>query len=520
MDYKPPSKYFEVGIFSHNFVVSKMSPAGQQIAKRFARNYIQYGYVGMGRNREYKGIQTFAAYIPKKNEIRFHIGQYKAWKQFLADTGIAATGYTETTYGFVEPEPLNLVITPNIVPRDYQEKIFNTYLKVPEPSWRKFVGIDPGRGKTYLASWAAAEYNFRILGFFKPMFLKKWPDDLIKNLGMDPNDILSVSGAASLMDVISRAKEGTLTEKAVLISNRTFMNYIKLYEKHGDEILDMGYDCTPDQFCQVIRAGTRIIDEVHEEFYSMFQIDLYTHLPRSISLSATLEDDDEFTENMYKIAYPLEERCKIVVRAKYIYSTAVRYHIVDGDKLETTERGSTMYSHIAFEKNFYTKKYDWLLEHYLEMLLQRWEDGFYTRYEQGRDKCLIYAASIQMCTTIVEFLKRKHPGLDVRRYVADDPYCNLMDSTVAVSTLGSAGTGHDIAGLINVFMHTSVKAKKKNIQGPGRLREKEGQRMEFEYYTCLDVPKQVEYHFTKETLLAIRMKECKVVDLPYVIGAT
>lgn len=517
MDYKPPSKYFEVDIFSHNFVVRNMSVAGQQIAKKFARNYIQYGWVGSGRNKEYRGIQTYAAYIPKKNEIRFHIGQYKAWREYLRETGIPDHGFAETEYGYVEAAPLNCKISDRFPPRDYQTEIFDTYLKLQTPTRRKFVGIDPGRGKTYLASWAAAEYNGRIVGFFLPKFLKKWPDDLVKNLGMEPDDILCVSGAAKLMDVISRAREGTLTEKAILISNRTYSNFINLYEKHGDEILNMGYDCTPAEFCQVIRAGTRIIDEVHEEFFSMFQIDLYTHIEWAISLSATLEDDDEFMERMYRIAYPPEERCKLVVRAKYIHSYALRYHLKNGDQFSTTENGSTMYSHIAFEKNFYTKRYGWLLDSYLELINYRLEKRFLERYKPGQ-KCLVYVASIQMATTVTEYLKKKYPDIDVRRYVGGDPYDNLMSATVCISTLGSAGTGHDIEGLITVIMTTTIRARKKNIQGPGRLREKEGVDMEFEYFTCLEVPKQVEYHVAKELLLPTRMKECTLVNLPYTVG--
>lgn len=517
MDYQPPSKYFEIDIFSHHFVVKNMSPAGQNIAKKFARNYIEYNWVRQnGRNMKV-GVQTYAAYIYNKNVIHFHIGQYKAWKEYLLDVGVPEHGYTEVTYGFVEPEPLNCEITKDKTPRDYQSEIFHTYLNKPEPSWRKFVGIDPGRGKTYLASWAASEYNYRIVGFLMPMFLKKWPGDLIENLGMDKSDILCVKGSAQLMDLIARAIEGTLTEKAILISNRTYMNYINLYEKHGDKILDMGYDCTPPQFCQIIRAGTRIMDEVHEQFYSMFKIDLYTHIPRAISLSATLEDDDEFIEQMYEIAYPTAERCPIVVRAKYINSYALRYRIKGGENFATTEYGSTMYSHTAFEKNFYTKKHGHLLKPYLDLIDNRLNERFLKRYEPGQ-KCLIYASSIQMCTTITEHLKKKYHELDVRRYVAEDPYENLMDADVAVSTLGSAGTGHDIKGLISVIMTNSLRARKKNIQGPGRLRETPGVQMEFEYFTCMDVPKQVEYHISKEALLPVRMKECKTIDLPYVLG--
>lgn len=517
MEDRQPSKYFEVELYSHNFVVKNMSPSGRQIAMKFARNFIEYGWVRQNGRNQKVGIQTWASYVAAKNEIHFHINQFDEWKKHLADTAVPEHGYTEVTYGFVTPEPLNCLITKDKTPRDYQVEISETYLHVPEPSWRKFVGIDPGMGKTYLACWAAAEYNFRIVGFLKPKYLKKWPNDLMENLGMDKDDIISVSGSAKLMSVMTRAREGTLTEKAILISNRTYLNYIKLYEKYGDEILGMGYDCTPLEFCQLIRAGTRLIDEVHEEFFCMFKIDLYTHIPRSISLSATLEDDDPFTEAMFKTGYPVEQRCKIVVRKKYIISYALRYNLKHGEEFQTSEYGSTSYSHIAFEKNFFTKRYGYLLNAYLELIAERFEERFLTRYEDGQ-KCLIYAASIQMCTTIVEFLKRKYPGLDVRRYVAEDPYDNLMKAVVSVSTIGSSGTGHDIAGLITVMLTHVIRARAANIQGPGRLREIPGVDVEFEYFTCKDVPKHMEYHLIKELLLAERTKSNTIVDLPYVVG--
>lgn len=517
MQVPAPSKYFEIELYSHCFVVKNMSPSGQQIAKKFARNYIEYSWERQNGRNVRVGVQTWGAYIPSKNMMHFHIGQYKAWKSFIADNGIPEHGYTESTYGFLEPEPLGLKITSNITPRDYQDTIYHTYLTLPEPTWRKFVGIDPGMGKTYLACWAASFYNYRIVGFLKPKYLKKWPSDLVANLNMKKDDIITVNGSAQLMNVMAQAKAGVLDAKAILISNRTYLNYIKLYEAHGDEILGMGYDCTPLEFCQLIRAGTRIIDEVHEEYYCMFKIDLYTHIPRAISLSATLESEDEFMESVFKIGYPVEERCKIVVRKKYILSYALRYHMKGAANFQTSEYGNTSYSHIAFEKNFYTKRYSNLLNSYLELIAYRFEERFLTRYEPG-EKCVIYAASIQMCTTIVEFLKKKYRDLDVRRYVAEDPYDNLMKATTTVTTLGSGGTGHDIKGLIVVLLTTSIRARAANIQGWGRLREIEGTDVEFEYLTCMDIPKQVEYHFLKEKILPERTKSNEIIDLPYVVG--
>lgn len=861
-----PSKYFEIDRFSHHFVLRNMSPSGQQVAERFARNYIQYGMIKVGRFFKRGPVKVFAAKIARKNEIRFHVGQYNAFKAYLADIGIPEVCYTEQEYGYVEAAPLNCEITDEKTPFDYQV-IINEYLQSPFPSWRKFVGIPPGKGKstanntlikipggwkkmgdievgdyviardgshtmvegvypqgklqlyritfddgrsleccgehlwkvfykewdhprrwrvvdthelirllklptaanklyiplceaevgglevnfpihpyllgailgdggtttgsisitkldkelfenitpllgdglklsrinhkthhvvcdegattnrlvralkelglmgklsyekfipemylngnsaqrlqllqglmdtdgtantletggaisynstseqlakdvqylvrslggiasiserntqypykgelkdgrtsydvnirykrpsqlftlprkkertndnnqyadglklrivsiepteiaeatcisvdhpeklfvakdfivthnTFTACWAASQYNTRIVGFLKPKYLKKWPGDLKELLGMNDKDVITVEGSAELMAVISAAKEGSLTAKAVLVSSRTFQNYINEYEEKGDHILNTGYDCLPQEFCQVIRAGVRIVDEVHEEFHCNFKIDLYTHVEKAISLSATLEADDQFITKMMETAYPPDERCQLVIRDKYVHSYALRYHIVDGPNLRTTEMGSQNYSHMAFEKNFFGNRYGWLLKAYLDLIDYRFAERWVTRMEPGQ-KCLIYAASIQMCTTITDYLKRKYPEFKIQRYVEKDPYENLMKSDVCVSTIGSAGTGHDIKGLITVLLTQAINAKAANIQGFGRLRKIEGVDVEFEYFTCKDIEKHMEYFMKKEMLLAERAMSCETIDLPYIVG--
>lgn len=516
MNVVQPSKYFEIERYSHHFVLKNMSPSGRRVAEKFARNYIQYGMIRVGRFFQRGGVKTFAANIARKNEIRFHVGQWPAWKKYLGDIGIPEVCYTEQEFGFVEAAPLNCEITTDKTPHDYQIEI-NAYNVSPFPTRRKFVGIPPGKGKTFVACWAASQYNKRIVAFLKPKYLKKWPSDLVENLGMSEKDIVVVQGSAMLMDVISRARQGTLTEKAILISNRTFQNYFNLYEEKGDEILDLGYDCLPQEFCQVIRAGLRLIDEVHEEFHCNFKIDLYTHVEWAISLSATLVTEDEFLTKMHDVAYPPEERCKVVVIDKYAYSYALRYHIKDGENLRTTEMGSQNYSHMAFEKNFFNPKYGHLLKAYLELIEYRFQERYLTRCEPGQ-KCLIYAASIQMCTTIQEYLQRKYPEFSIKRYVENDPYDHLMKADVCVSTVGSAGTGHDIKGLITVILTQAIKATAATIQGFGRLRKIPDVDVEFEYFTCKDVAKHMEYHYSKELLLAERAKDCFTIDLPYVVG--
>lgn len=511
-----PLKYFDVRIFSHHFVINNISPAGKLIVDEFARNYVQFGLVKVGRAFKRMPIKVFAAKTVCKNETRFHIGQYKAWKNYLLNKGIPASCYTEVTMGYYETYPLNCEFTKDKTPRDYQVEI-NTYNMSPLPSKRKFVGIQPGAGKTLVASLFASQLGSRIVAFLKPEYLEKWPGDLEELLGINSKkETIVIQGSAALMAVISAAKDKTLTAKAILVSNRTFQNFIQAYEKHGDQILEMGYDCLPHEFCQVIQAGLRIIDEVHKDFHCNFKIDLYTHIEWSISLTATLISDDEFISQMHEIAYPEEERCKVKVDKKYVRTNAMLYKIKDPDKLRTSEFGSNSYSHIAFEKNFF--KNAPLLEAYLEFIADRFEMQYLTRMERGQ-RCLIYAASIQMCTLISDYLRERYPDLNVKRFVENDPYENLMTADVCVSTIGSAGTGHDIKNLITVLLTVAIASTASNIQGFGRLRDIPGVETVFEYMSCIDIAKHMEYHHRKEIILKAVAKYTAIEELSYTLGS-
>lgn len=757
MDLSKPLPYFTVERFSHHFVVKDMSPMGQAAAEAFARNYIQYGMIKIGRFFKRGPIKVFAAKVSGDNEIRFHVGQWNAWKTFLSNRGINEKCYKEVAYGFEVAAPLNATLKEGWEARDYQIPIIE-YLKDEKPATRKLVEIQPGKGKsqpgyarvltpsgfvridslkpgdlvitqdgsvvpveevyengqrpmmevtledgrqcvadkehlwrinyfqdnkltqcvvntdhirvlvssgkkvylpllqpdrgmagltkeclklvadavdgvadeqelrnieqsgyysrslfirnlleyatidtdegevllkagksdalqaifwatgfvckwledkecydlwtdnidhyfdkpddittakavrepfygaritevvdlkkteeafcikvrhplhlyitdnyivthnTFCASSAIAAMGKRMIAFLKPKYLEKWVRDLKAIMDIDREDIELIQGSASLMRVMEKAASGTLNCKAILVSNRTYQHFISAYESTGKAILDQGYDCLPHEFIQLTGCGVRLVDEVHEDFHLNFKIDLYTHVPWAISLSATLVSDDPFVSRMHEVAYDPSIRYNGLDYDKYVDSYALKYRITGGENIRVTEIGSNNYSHMAFEKSVGRNKK--LLMDYLGLINRRVEIRHLPRVKKKGQRCLIYAASIQMCTLICEYLKAKHPGLDIRRYVEDDPYDNLMEADICVSTIGSAGTGHDIPDLITVILTVGIASKASNIQGFGRLRKLDDTDVVFEYFTCLDIPKQVEYHERKELLLA------------------
>lgn len=368
---------------------------------------------------------------------------------------------------------------------------------------------------TFCAMSAAVKLGKRILMFLKPQFIEKWVGDCEELIGATSDEVEVIQGSAKLMKAIDEAKRGVFDKKVVIISNRTFQNWIKEYEQVGEDILDQGYGCLPNEIFDLFKIGLRLIDEVHMDFHLNFKIDLYTHVEHSISLSATLISDLPFVAKMQRIAYPPFLRYKGLPYDRYVDSVAWCWSLANARLVQTTERGSTKYSHNAFEKSIL--KNIKLLESYLLMHVDILKFYYANRRVDG-DKCLIYCASIAMCTVMAEYLQRQFPDLTVKRYVELDPYENLMTPDISVSTVLSAGTGHDIGGLITVVLGHSIKSSASNMQGFGRIRKLAGKKLLFVYLTCIDIPKQVEYYETKEELLKTMALSATRYDLVKQIG--
>jgi hypothetical protein len=119
-----------------------------------------------------------------------------------------------------------------------------------------------------------------------------------------------------------------------------------------------------------------------------------------------------------------------------------------------------------------------------------------------------------MADYLTEQYKIKYYEFDVRRYVEDDPYENLMDGDIVITNLQKAGTNVDIPRLTTVCLWTAVDSRQSNIQGAGRLRAlKDGRQPRFVWGSCINIPKHMEYHGRKMNLL--KNRTCSLRDLRY-----
>lgn len=520
------NKKMSVTIASHFFKVLVKTPEDFSLVTKFAKKFTHIETDKQGGPQ----VTVYAVISTVDNEFRFHINAFESFKNFLNACGFNDNYYEliilPTNFG----KSVKLAMHDKFVPRPVQVPIIEYFLTKQSESGvykgqilkQNFIGIQTGEGKTLTSSFCAVKLGKRILICVRPLFMKKWVKDIFEIYKVKKNETLSVQGSDQLKGLISIAKTKEFDNvKIILVSLPTMRNWIKAYETFGKQkTKELGYGCDPDEFYEYLGVGLRLIDEVHIDFHFNFIHDLFTNVNKSISLSATLMSMDPFMERMYSTAYPKTDRYNGGELKKYTRSFAVLYDFYDNRRIRTSEYGSNQYSQFAFEKSIMNKQNNGLLINYCGLIYDILSIKFLPTFKKG-NKAVVYAASKKMCTEIANFLKKELPDYDVRRYIGsdpkdpgpEDPYENLIDPDIRVTTIQSGGTGHDIPGLTDVVMTNCIQSIQQNIQVLGRLREIPDGETRFYYLTCFTLKKQMKYHFEKMEMLKQRAKSFEI--LPY-----
>lgn len=506
---------FTLSTFSHHFVVTRLSAHGRSCVEAFARRFIQHG---LEKRRNGPGfirvaLKVFAASTANRREYRFHINQLKEFKESLTLFHIQEQQVEWLHYAAPEPRRVELPIFDHLSDREHQVEIIEYTTKPDGPPCR-LVGLQTGKGKSYCSMRSAQRLGTATAFIMRAQYIPKWIIDVKKTYAFTAiEDVMVIQGSASLMGAIAQGLAGTLTAKVFLISNKTIQNWISLYEEVGEATLEMGYGCLPHQLFQVLGVGFRVIDEVHQDFHLNFKIDLYTNVAHAVSLSATMVSDDSFMTRMYEIAYPASWRHNGGALDKYIAAKAIIYRLRNPELIRCVDWATKRYSHNLMEQSILRNKE--LKESYMNFIVSMMRMSYVKNRRGAGDKLIIFCASINFCTEVVSFLKKKFPEYDIRRYVEDDPYEDLMEPDIRVASLNKAGTAVDVPGLITTILTVAVKSSQSNIQGLGRLRKlDDGFTPEFLYAVCEDIPKHLEYHEAKKTLLQERALSYRAEHMP------
>ena len=345
--------------------------------------------------------------------------------------------------------------------------------------------------------FAALRRQTRVVCCIRPQYIKRWLDDLVgkeRIIDYKKKDILVIRGSEDLKNLIALARDNELNAKFIIISNKTLQLYLTQHEMLNG-VHD--YGCAPEELFGLLKVGIRLVDECHQDFHLNFKLDLYTHCPVTIDLSATLVSDNKTVTKMYGVKFPPASRVNAGAYDRYIAVSALFYGIRHPEKVRFTRRGLGSYSHVDFEHSILRSKE--MTKNYMRLIKESL-DSFYIEVREPGQRALVFASTVEMCTLIAKEMQYIYKDLDVYKYTGGDDYERLKNCDIGVSTLGSAGTAVDIPGLRVVVCTTAIDSIQANIQAMGRLRRLRDWpdvTPNFLYFTCIDVPPHMLYHENK-----------------------
>lgn len=498
--------YARLEVYSHFVKVCDITEEARRPIGIFQKKVIQYELVKRpGRKMIFDRVpgRAFSAETRDGTEFRCHVNQLEDLIFVFGECGIRREQLDVVYMDLYDAKDAELVFDPKKTPRDYQIPVIDYLIA---PGNIKTITMQTGTGKTATSLFAASKVGKRLLIMIPGKYFEKWIGDVKEAFPFLTDDrIIAVRGSKQLYDLLNSANDEEFEFDVVVITSTTLRNYIKLYEIDRFANLPTDIFVPPEQIYARLKIGVRILDEVHENFHANYCADLYTHLHKGIYLSATLESDDRFTNNMYLVAYPMDTRMNSGAYVKYAEVLAIHYDIDHETKKIRCSGHGGKYSHTEYEK--------WLLKHkthlanYLRMIevITKRE---YVAKRVDSQRMLIFAATVEMCGVIRDHLRQTIPGLNINKYNSEDDYEILMTSDISISTLGSSGTAVDIADLLVCLMTTALSKQQANLQALGRLRQLfkyPDQRPLFIYLACVKIRKHLDYCERKREMFRERV---------------
>ena len=354
----------------------------------------------------------------------------------------------------------------------------------------------------------------------RPFLMGQWKRELKKVLELDNDDILMIEGGVKLKKLITSIRDDTCTHKVYIISNKTYLFYLKSFysgtrtakdpellkherdQKLADDInlrrlkiedrdaydqvmmkhvlavtkkkeneYSTGYsDMPPDKFLGAIGAGLLVIDEAHLDPHLNNTIySTMGNIDEQISLSATYFSSDQFLTRVFAWTFPHPNTYDTLKAKKYIDYVMMHYkHYSPPNKNSYSLRGR--YNHNKYEAS-YLMRSQAIRERYTKFLIELIKE-YYLRRRKDGDKVLIFFQSLVMVKHMTDTIAELLPELNVIKYTGEEKDDTiLIDADIIFATVGKAAVGLDLKNLILVLNFISILSAPLSVQILGRLRE-------------------------------------------------
>lgn len=367
---------------------------------------------------------------------------------------------------------------------------------------------------TFVSFQVMAKIRRRTMIIIPAKFIAMWTKEVEKAFGFKGKQVWCVRGSADFKAMINVALSGGEIPPVIIVSSATYTNFLDAYKEqlipeHG------GYGIHPNDLFKTLKVGLRLIDEVHMDFHRNFRIDLYTHIPRTLSLSATLEADNKFTNTRYRIVWPPETHPPEFEYDCFIDVLSIMYSL-KRPELIRCKGFAKMYSHVKFEESIMKNKY--LLEAYVDMIVDLTERMYIEDRLKGQ-KMFIICSTVNMCTILANKLQLDHPELLVERYVSEDDYeKNCLTPDIVVTTIGSGGTGVDVPNLRETLNTVALDSRQASQQALGRTRRLKDFPDVHPRYSMLyarEIDKHVQYCRAKDEKFRGKVRSMRITETHY-----
>jgi len=483
----------KVDVYSHHIRISDYGWEVKNALVDYCKKLAKWGPVRARDGSIHKEIKNvYIAVWANRRAFFFLRSQMEDVLQWIERHGIPRETFLIEEHPLYEPAPVKLKLRDKSFElRGYQKPIVDFILR---PEINTLVPLQTGKGKTQISLYVALQLQVRTFIMLKPMYIEKWIEDVKGFFDLKAGDLLVIRGSANLKRLFELGRTGELEAKIIIVSNATFRTFLDEYELFSGG--ENTFEQDAETVYETLGVGYRILDEAHQDFHFNYRMDSYTHCPKTLALSATMDSDDVFMNDRYYNAYPAGTHAPVPKYDAYIAVQAIMYEM-ESLKGIRTKNFFGMFNHVLFEESIMRDK--GRMERYKDMIEAIIEADYIKKCPPGTPM-LVYFASIEMCTIMARYLQECFPDKKVNRYVGEDDYEDLLKADIGVTTLKSAGTAVDIPNLSYVLMTVFVSSKQANLQGLGRLRRLKDHpdyTPNFAYLTCRSIDKSVQYQEDK-----------------------
>lgn len=465
----------------------------KHLLKDFSSKFLSYAYIYNKKQKRRVAVLDKAFFI--KREFTDHI-LYTFTREALMDL----TVYLKFRgIDIVNKEEFEIVVPEKFIPKDIEIKLQDKYVlredqkkyvtAIMDNNMQKaLIEARTGSGKTIMSLGIACARKKRIM-LLLPGYVDKWKKDVLNTLDITEEDVYVIQGKDSIIKLVDMIKnKEEINYKVYIVSEASLMPYAERdresYGKGYVEIFDI---------IRYLEIGTVLIDEIHEKFFQTFYLLLLINVQLVIGMTATYTSGNSYVRKFQDILFPAKTRLNFIKVDKFTNTYAIDYELDNPKSAKYLQQN--MYNHDTYENSTLIANRSKLLN-FIDMLEYYFEESYLQNYKEG-NKMVIFVASVRFATMLAKYFQDKYRQFDVRRYTSDDPYENILEPDIIISTLQSAGTAIDIPRLKVVFNTVVSLSQVRNVQSHGRLRKLEGEEVLYYYFYSTSISKHASFHKTR-----------------------